>query len=167
MWVCWGGAACRNRAVARSWVTLFRRCLSVCQQTVWKTLAWNSGFQGIVTARGHNYTHGYTWPTYILYLWLCVRCVTRQHCSLGLTALQHYSTLYALAKSEGVSAHRCNFLQKLTLKTIRKAVSLASHVCQRSFIHSFNVEVDITQLQTDREERKEDRIIYICRPSCS
>jgi len=163
MWVCWGGAACRNRAVARSWVTLFRRCLSVCQQTVWKTLAWNSGFQGIVTARGHNYTHGYTWPTYILYLWLCVRCVTRQHCSLGLTALQHYSTLYALAKSEGASAHRCNFLQKLTLK----AVSLASHVCQRSFIHSFNVEVDITQLQTDREERKEDRIIYICRPSCS
>ena len=34
-----------------------------------------------------------------------------------------------------------------------------------SFIHSysFNVQVDITQLQTDREARKEDRIyIYIC-----
>jgi len=33
-----------------------------------------------------------------------------------------------------------------------------------AFIHSysFNVEVDITQLQTDRETRKEDRIIYIC-----
>jgi len=34
-----------------------------------------------------------------------------------------------------------------------------------SFIHraySFNVQVDITKLQTDRETRKEDRIIYIC-----
>ena len=32
-----------------------------------------------------------------------------------------------------------------------------------SFIHSysFNVQVDITQLQTDRKARKEDRIIYI------
>jgi len=32
-----------------------------------------------------------------------------------------------------------------------------------SFIHSysFNVQVDITQLQTDRKARKKDRIIYI------
>ena len=37
---------------------------------------------------------------------------------------------------------------------------------RHSFIHSysFNVglQVDITQLQTDREARKEDRIIYVC-----
>jgi len=33
--------------------------------------------------------------------------------------------------------------------------------------YSFNVEVDITQLQTDREARKEDRIIYICRLAVS
>ena len=33
----------------------------------------------------------------------------------------------------------------------------------QSFIHSysFNVQVDITQLQTDREARKEDRVIYM------
>ena len=42
-----------------------------------------------------------------------------------------------------------------------------SHFCIAlyKFIHhsySFNVEVDITQLQTDREARKEDRIIYTC-----
>jgi len=38
------------------------------------------------------------------------------------------------------------------------------YVIHDSFIHSysFNVEVDITQLQTDREARKEDIIIYIC-----
>jgi len=38
----------------------------------------------------------------------------------------------------------------------------------RSFMHSsysFNIEVDITELQTDREARKEDRIIYICSSS--
>ena len=35
------------------------------------------------------------------------------------------------------------------------------------FIHSysFNVQVDITQLKTDRQARKEDRIVY--RPICS
>ena len=43
-----------------------------------------------------------------------------------------------------------------------KNMTLFGH--SHSFIHSysFNVQVDITQLQTDREARKEDRIIYIC-----
>ena len=38
------------------------------------------------------------------------------------------------------------------------------HSFIQSFIHlySFNVEVDITQLRTDREARKGDRIIYVC-----
>jgi len=43
-------------------------------------------------------------------------------------------------------------------------VELTHDLFIHSFIHSysFNVEVDITQLQTDREARKEDRIISIC-----
>ena len=43
-------------------------------------------------------------------------------------------------------------------------IYLSVHSFIHSFIHSysFNVQVDITQLQTDREARKEDRIIYIC-----
>ena len=53
--------------------------------------------------------------------------------------------------------------------TLRYVVAVRYEVSEiylsvHSFIHSysFNVQVDITQLQTDREARKEDRIIYIC-----
>jgi len=49
------------------------------------------------------------------------------------------------------------------LSAILKLQSNGPSYSIHSFIHSysFTVQVDITQLQTDREARKEDRIIYM------
>ena len=50
-----------------------------------------------------------------------------------------------------------------TIPTVLSPMPNFAYIGCHSFIHSysFNVEVDITQLQTDREARKEDIIIYI------
>jgi len=60
---------------------------------------------------------------------------------------------------------KCIHQAAAQVQSCGKAIGVQSftrgHSNVHSFIHSysFNVEVDITQLQTDREARKEDRII--------
>ena len=44
---------------------------------------------------------------------------------------------------------------------IHSFIHSLTHSLPHIHSYSFNVQVDITQLQTDREARKEDRIIYI------